>query len=396
MFSSTLSNRIFRSCSPAVVAAQRRTLNRFYASSSFSNDNNAVIHNKTTTIGSNDRGGTSTSTSTSVVPVPMVKDTTNCIRLSKLLSHDSANLTLSRRQAERHIRDGQVTLAGKVVTIPQTLVAFDEISSFSAKNSSPLLKLKGKPVIFNPSSSITSSSSSSTDNQHERSIKVWAVHKVSGEVVAENDPHNRPSLMERLQRSGVGKSRKGGKLHLKPIGRLDIPTEGLMLITNDGDFSRDMELPLNKLHRIYRARVHERLTSYKLDRIRKGGIEFDNVRYSAMKVAIEKPKRSNKPTSTNTWLKVTCTEGKNRQIRNVFKALGLTVTRLIRIQYGDYKLDTIPAGMAIPVPYKSVSYQKAKGQLYIPSNKNKNTGTDNKDKKKTQTATPVKWISSVQ
>jgi pseudouridine synthase len=393
MFSSTLSNRIFRSCSPA-VAVQRRTLNRFYASSSFSNDN-AVTNNKTTTIDNNDRDGTSTSAtaSTSVVPVSMVKDTTNCIRLSKLLSHDSANLTLSRRQAERHIRDGQVTLAGKIVTIPQTLVAYDEITSFSSKNSSPLLKLKGKPVIFNPSSSITSSSS--TDNQHEKSIKVWAVHKVSGEVVAENDPHNRPSLMERLQRSGVGKSRKGGKLHLKPIGRLDIPTEGLMLITNDGDFSREMELPSNKIHRIYRARVHGRLTSYKLDRIRKGGIEFDNVRYSAMKVAIEKPKRSNKPTSTNTWLKVTCTEGKNRQIRNVFKALGLSVTRLIRIQYGDYKLDTIPAGMAIPIPYKAVTYQKAKGQLYIPSNKNKNTGTD-KDSKIIQTATPVKWISSVQ
>ena len=386
MFSSSLSNRIFRSCTQAVV--QRRALNRFYASSSISNDNNAVINNKTTTI-DNDRDGTS---STSVV-VPVVKDTTNCIRLSKLLSHDSANLTLSRRQAERHIRDGQVTLAGKVVTIPQTLVAYDEITSFSSKNSSPLLKLKGKPVIFNPSSSITSSSS--TDNQHEKSIKVWAVHKVSGEVVAENDPHNRPSLMERLQRSGVGKSRKGGKLHLKPIGRLDIPTEGLMLITNDGDFSREMELPSNKIHRIYRARVHGRLTSYKLDRIRKGGIEFDNVRYSAMKVAIEKPKRSNKPTSTNTWLKVTCTEGKNRQIRNVFKALGLSVTRLIRIQYGDYKLDTIPAGMAIPIPYKAVTYQKAKGQLYIPSNKKKNTGTD-KDNKKIQTATPVKWISSVQ
>lgn len=386
MFSSSLSNRIFRSCTHAVV--QRRALNRFYASSSISNDNNAVINNKTTTI-DNDRDGTS---STSVV-VPVVKDTTNCIRLSKLLSHDSANLTLSRRQAERHIRDGQVTLAGKVVTIPQTLVAYDEITSFSFKNSSPLLKLKGKPVIFNPSSSITSSSS--TDNQHEKSIKVWAVHKVSGEVVAENDPHNRPSLMERLQRSGVGKSRKGGKLHLKPIGRLDIPTEGLMLITNDGDFSREMELPSNKIHRIYRARVHGRLTSYKLDRIRKGGIEFDNVRYSAMKVAIEKPKRSNKPTSTNTWLKVTCTEGKNRQIRNVFKALGLSVTRLIRIQYGDYKLDTIPAGMAIPIPYKAVTYQKAKGQLYIPSNKKKNTGTD-KDNKKIQTATPVKWISSVQ
>jgi pseudouridine synthase len=159
-------------------------------------------------------------------------------------------------------------------------------------------------------------------------------------------------------------TRKQRQLHLKPIGRLDIPSEGLILVTNDGGFAREMELPSSKIHREYRVRVHGRLTSYKIDRIRKGGIEYENVRYPSMKVAVEKPRRS-RSTSSNTWLRgvynarnhysisvlflrksqniirrisnsflfifvqrlyllVTCTEGKNRQIRNVFGALGCT------------------------------------------------------------------------
>jgi len=356
-----LSYRIFKGCLPL---GQRRTPYRLRASSARLSD--YVINN---TI--DDRA---------LIPVK------NTIRLSKLLSHDSAvNLTLSRRQAERLIRDGQVTLAGKVVIIPQMLVAFDEIIAASAKNS-PLIKLSGKPILFYPSSSMTTP----TENQHETSnIRVWAVHKVKGEVVTEHDPHNRPSLLERLKRSGVGKTRKG-KLHLKPIGRLDIPTEGLMLITNDGEFAREMELPSNKIHRVYRARVFGRLTSYKLDRIRKGRIEYDNVRYSPMEVAVEKLQRSVRSTASNTWVKVTCIEGKNRQIRNVFKAVGLTVSRLIRIQYGDYHLNTIPPGLAIPIPYKSVIHQKAKGQFSVKKKK-----TSNKVKR-IPSASPVKWVSSVQ
>lgn len=360
---STLSYRIFQPCLPV---GRRKTLYRLFASSTRLSDN--VVNN---TI--DDRA-----------LIPEIKNT---IRLSKLLSHDSAvNLTLSRRQAERLIRDGQVTLAGKVVVIPQMLVAFDEIIAASSKNS-PLIKLSGKPILFYPSSSMTTSN----ENQHETSnIRVWAVHKVKGEVVTEQDPHNRPSLLERLKSSGVGKTRKG-KLHLKPIGRLDIPTEGLMLITNDGEFAREMELPSNKIHRVYRARVFGRLTSYKLDRIRKGRIEHDNVRYSPMKVAVEKLRRSARSTASNTWIKVTCIEGKNRQIRNVFKAVGLTVSRLIRIQYGDYHLNTIPPGLAIPIPYKSVIHQKAKGQL---SELRKKKKTNNKVKT-IPTASPVKWVSSV-
>lgn len=292
----------------------------------------------------------------------LVVKKSNTIRLSKLLSQYATNLTISRRQAERLIHDGEVTLAGQAIRTPQTLLDVVEVAS------NTVLKVRGKAVQFDPSllarnllshnnndddddghgSNFSSSDSSSTPQPPPR---VWAVHKVAGEVVSERDPHDRPSMMDRLRRGGVGrikaKVRRGGStggggqqhhqqqvVHLKPIGRLDMPTEGLMLVTNDGDFARQMELPSSQIHRVYRVRVHGQLTSYKLDRIRRGGIQYENVRYSPMKVAVENSRNSNRSasgggraggprrSSTNTWLQVTSTEGKNRQIRNVFAALG--------------------------------------------------------------------------
>ena len=233
---------------------------------------------------------------------PLTSNAKNTIRLSKLLSHDATNITLSRRQAEKRIRDGEVTLAGKVVQSPHLLVDFDDIVANSSDNK-PLVKLSGKPVLFNPAFTSTNSD----EKQSALVPRIWAVHKIKGEVVTENDPHGRPSLLERLKRSGVGRVKQGGKrkqqqLHLKSIGRLDIPSEGLILVTNDGSFARQMELPSTKIHREYRVRVHGRLTPYKLDRIRKGGIEYDNVRYPAMKVGVEKPRRS-RSNSSNTWLR---------------------------------------------------------------------------------------------
>ena len=88
--------------------------------------------------------------------------------------------------------------------------------------------------------------------------RVWIAHKLAGELVAEHDPEGRPSLIERLERGGVGKRKKGNKgknvqpIHLKPIGRLDMITEGLILVTNDGRYKRELELPSNSLHRTYR------------------------------------------------------------------------------------------------------------------------------------------------
>jgi 23S rRNA pseudouridine2605 synthase len=224
------------------------------------------------------------------------------------------SLSISRRQIERLIHNGEVTIAGKVVRTPHLLVSSDVINS-----TTPLIKVQGKPVLFdNKKDSNSNKQSASTTTIP----KVWAVHKISGELVTENDPHDRISLMDRLKRGGVGRSSKK-QWHLKPIGRLDMPTEGLILVTNDGDYAREMELPSSKLHRVYRVRVHGLLTTNKLDRIRRGFVQYNGIKYSPMKVSIERPRRETR-SSTNTWLQVTCTEGKNRQIRNVFAAVGGT------------------------------------------------------------------------
>jgi 23S rRNA pseudouridine2605 synthase len=207
------------------------------------------------------------------------------------------------------IQEGQVSLAGKVVRSPHILIDWKDLAL------NVILKVQGKAVLLSPPTT-------DKDGNTKRDVpKVWAVHKLAGEVVSEHDPQGRPSMLQRLMRGGVG--RVGGKQrhHLKPIGRLDLPTQGLILVTNDGEYARQMELPSNKIKRVYRARVHGRLTSNKLDRIRQGRIRYENVRYGPMKVEVEKSRRANK-SSANTWVRIVSIEGKNRQIRNVFAALG--------------------------------------------------------------------------
>lgn len=164
------------------------------------------------------------------------------------------------------------------------------------QKSSAAIKVQGKSVLITQNKA-----------RSENAIpRVWAVNKLPGEVVTEADPQGRLSMIDRLRRGGVGKGKKY-KDHLKPIGRLDIPTEGLILVTNDGDFAREMELPSNAIHRVYRARVHGRLNSYKLDRIRNG---FDS--YKPMKVSVEKRHKRTK-LSANTWVQITASEGQVRK-----------------------------------------------------------------------------------
>lgn len=233
------------------------------------------------------------------------------IRISKLLSQYASNLTISRNAADKLIQQGQVTVAGDIIRSSQMAIRWKDLQ----KSGSILIKVQGKGIQFDPELQKGKPST--------RPV-VFAVHKLKGEVVTENDPQGRPSMMNRLVQGGVGrKANSKQQLHLKPIGRLDIPTEGLILVTNDGDFAREMELPKNRLHRVYRARVHGRLTSHKLNRIRSGGVQHEDTRYGPMQVAIESTgRRSSNYSSTNTWVQITTTEGKNRQIRNVFTALG--------------------------------------------------------------------------
>jgi len=364
------------------------------------------------------------------------------VRFSALLSR---HLGLSRRQAERMMLTERVTLFGKVANIPSFGL---RPSTDPNQHSGTAVKVDGKlvmgiddtlramhaEIIRASFSSSTSSNitgvirgggggggadggpapvedddgpSSPTNN-----TRVWLANKLGGELVTEDDPVGRPSMLQRLVRGGVGKGKTGSRrppVHLKPVGRLDMMTEGLMVFTNDGNYARELELPGNKCWRTYRARVHGRLTPGKMRAMRDGlTVRVDDnensndgpgggakkgkdenpggnevvrtgklMRYKGIKVSIES---RNLPTSrgasssspggggrgrgTNTWLRITCTEGKNRQLRRILSSMGLDVTRLIRISYGDYDLNTIPPGMAIEVRCKALDEMKSRGPLF--------------------------------
>jgi 23S rRNA pseudouridine2605 synthase len=297
------------------------------------------------------------------VQSPRSSSSLSSVRLSKLVA---TGCSISRREAERWIRQGLVTLAGRIITTPHSTVEWSDVRQGGA------LQANGKAVRVVENISDTTSKATTTASANKTTTRVWLVHKLLGEMVSDTDPLNRPCMMPRILPGLLGKHNSSNKQHLKAIGRLDMGTEGLILVTNDGQYAREMELPSSLLHRTYRVRVHGRLDDYKLERIMRG-VTIDGVRYGPMQAQRDdtdhnrkRGRRRQAATSTNAWVQVTCTQGKNRQIRNVFQHFGLTVNRLIRIAYGDYQLQTIPPGMAIPVPTKPVLEQKRKGPLVFP------------------------------
>ena len=273
----------------------------FAASANDSSNSNSNSNNNNNNNNNNNDSSNSSNSSNSNNKAQKQTEQQKPERLSKVLS-TAPNLTLSRREAERLIRSGQVTLAGQIVTQPHLLLTSKEIQS---------VRLRGKFV------------QQATDSEMAvNNTRVWLVHKLAGELVADFDPLQRPLLLDRLRRGGVGRDNKNRTWHLKPIGRLDVSTEGLIVVTNDGAYAREMELPSRQLHREYRVRVHGLLAPYKLTRIERG-MAIEGVRYRGMKVHVDKIKRK-KASSTNQWITITCTEGKNRQVRNVLQHLGCT------------------------------------------------------------------------
>lgn len=358
------------------------------------------------------------------------------IRLSRIISQHGINMQMSRKSAESVITSGQVTMAGKIVTNPSLkldIYGADRDICRAIKVAGRHLKLGPSPnannahvngtgtgtgtidaTSMNDGNTMTNQTSQSNYNNNTQSqlkTRVWIAHKLRGELVSEHDPLGRPSLIERLYHGGVGKPKyrkskkgggsnnhaiNGGRVHLKPVGRLDMMTEGLILITNDGHYVREMTLPKNAIQRTYRVRVHGRITQPKLNSIRRG-VTINGMYYKGMEVHLELNKGStrSKGGGTNSWLRITCTEGKNRMIRKVMDHLGLQVTRLIRIGFGDYDLNTIPPGLAIEVPVKNLESQKRRGVL-----KKLNRDRKKKEKKEAlikeqqihEESSPVQWI----
>jgi 23S rRNA pseudouridine2605 synthase len=124
-----------------------------------------------------------------------------------------------------------------------------------------------------------------------------------------------------------------------PIGRLDLNTEGLLLLTNDGELKRQMELPSSGIPRTYRARTFGDVTQEMLEELI-DGIEIDGVHYGSIDANLERR------TGRNQWIELTITEGKNREVRKVLEHLGLQVSRLIRTAYGPFELEDLPRGAA--------------------------------------------------
>lgn len=226
-------------------------------------------------------------------------------RIAKLLARAGV---ASRREVERMIAEGRVALNGKVLDTPA--VKLGNLKGVT---------VDGKAVA------------------HAEPARLFAFHKPSGLITAERDPRDRPTIYTAL-RNALPK----GTPRLMPVGRLDFTTEGLLLLTNDGELKRAMELPSSGIPRTYRARAFGDVTQAMLDDLMEG-IEVDGVRYGRIEADLERS------SGRNRWIVLTLTEGKNREVRRVLEHLGLQVSRLLRTAYGPFQLADLPRGQAIEI-----------------------------------------------
>ncbi len=227
-------------------------------------------------------------------------------RIAKLLARAGV---ASRREIERMIGDGRITLHGKIVETPATFLTSLRGVSVDGKAVGPA----------EPS-------------------QLFAFHKPTGLLTAERDFSGRATIYDAL----VNALPKGTP-RMMPIGRLDLNTEGLLLLTNDGGLKRKMELPASGIPRTYRARAFGDVSQEQLEDLAEG-VEIEGVRYGSINANLERG--SGKSGARNQWIEMTITEGKNREVRNVLEYLGMEVNRLIRTAYGPFELADLPRGQA--------------------------------------------------
>ena len=219
----------------------------------------------------------------------------------------------SRREAERWIVNGQVKLNSKILTECGVNVTSKDV-----------IEVNGKPL---PNKVIT---------------KLWMYHKQRGYLVTNYDPEGRSTIFDQLK----------NKIETRfiSVGRLDMDSEGLILLTNDGDLARKLELPATGWLRKYRVRVHGYVVPKDLAPL-KNGIIIDGIRYGRIDATLDRQQGS------NAWLTLSFREGKNREVRKVMNHLGYNVNRLIRISFGPFNLKNLPSGELEEVKNKVLNDQ---------------------------------------
>ena len=211
----------------------------------------------------------------------------------------------SRRDAEKLILEGRVKLDGVVVTSPALNVTENNV-----------VQVDEKPLI------------------PPEAARLWRYHKPSGLVTTHKDEKGRPTVFANLPKH-LGR--------VVSVGRLDFNSEGLLLLTNDGDIARRLEIPAAGWTRIYRARLFGKVTQADLDKLATG-ITIDGVKYGPIVADLERSK------GMYSWATVNLKEGKNREVKRVMERLGLKVARLIRTAYGPFQLGQLAEGQIEEIP----------------------------------------------
>ena len=199
------------------------------------------------------------------------------------------------------IAEGRIALNGEKITTPATLL-----------ESVDGLTVDGRPV------------------RPAKATRLFRFYKPQGTITALHDTKGRPTIYDKLPK---------GLPRLMPIGRLDFMTEGLLLLTNDGELKRQLELPRTGVVRTYRARAFGSVTQDQLERLAEG-ITIEGIHYGSINANLERR------TGRNCWIEMSLAEGKNREVRRVLAHLGLQVSRLIRTAYGLLTLEDLEPGDA--------------------------------------------------
>jgi 23S rRNA pseudouridine2605 synthase len=231
------------------------------------------------------------------------------MRIAKAMAH--AGLC-SRRDAEAWIAAGRVAIDGKVLTTPAYVVKpGDKIT------------VDGKPL------------------PETQATRLWRYNKPRGLVTSHKDPQGRRTVFAALP---------PGLPRVVSVGRLDVNTEGLLLLTTDGELARHLELPSTGWIRRYRVRAHGRVSQEALDALR-AGVTIDGVRYGPVEARIDREQGS------NLWLTISLREGKNREVKRIAEHLGLTVNRLIRVSFGPFALGDLAEGAVEEVKRRVLAEQ---------------------------------------